>query len=88
VRPDNARYSYVYALALQKIGDTDNAFITLRAAHERHPNNREVLLALATMSRDKGDLQNAVKYARALVKVSPADPGSLQLLESLQSQKR
>ncbi len=88
LRPENSRYSYVYALALQKIGDTSNAVTTLIAAHDRDPNNRDILFALATMSRDRGDLENAVRYAKGLVELSPTDPGPLRLLESLQSQQR
>ncbi len=88
LRPDNSRYSYVYALALQRIGDTRIAFTTLIAAHDRHPSNREILLALAIMSRDRGDLDGAVQYARVLVELSPSDPGLQQLLQSLQSQQR
>jgi len=88
LQPDNSRYSYAYALALQKIGNTKSAMATLVAAHERDPDNRDILFALATMSRDKGDIEKAVQYARALVELSPTDRGSLQLLESLQSQQR
>jgi predicted CXXCH cytochrome family protein len=82
LRPDNARYSYVYALASQKIGDTRGAFTTLIAAHDRHPNNRDILFSLATMSRDRGDLEKAVQYANALVELSPGDSAPLQLLET------
>ena len=88
LRPDNARYSYVYALALQKVGDTDNALLNLKNAHGRHPNDRDILAALATMNRDQGDLESAVQYATALVKLSPTDAGARQLLESLQAQQR
>ncbi|GMQ95917.1 MAG: tetratricopeptide repeat protein [Gammaproteobacteria bacterium] len=88
LQPDNSRYSYAYALALQKIGDTKSAMTTLAAAHERDPVNRDILFALTTISRDRGDLEKAVEYARALVELSNGDPGSLQLLESLQSQQR
>jgi predicted Zn-dependent protease len=88
LQPDNSRYSYVHALALQKIGNTKSAMATLVAAHERDPGNRDILFALATMSRDRGDLEKAVHYANALVELSPADPGPRQLLESLQSQQR
>ena len=87
-QPDNARYSYIYALALQKAGDVDSALVSLKAAHGRHPNDRDIVIALATMNRDRGDLESAVHYATALVKLSPADPGARRLLESLQAQQR
>ena len=88
LRPDNARYSYAYALALQKIGNTRRASTVLIDAHDRHPNNRDILFALATLSRGRGDLETAVHYARALVKLSPDDPEPRQLLEALQAQQR
>lgn len=71
---------------MQKVGDTQNALIILSAARVRHPNDRDILIALATMSRDSGDLENAERYATALVALSPTDPGARQLLESLQAQ--
>ena len=73
---------------MQKVGDTDNALVSLKTAHGRHPNNRDILIALTTMYRDRGDFGSAVHYATALVKLSPADPGARQLLESLQAQQR
>jgi Flp pilus assembly protein TadD len=88
LRPDNPRYSYIHALSMQKVGDTQNALVILTAAHARHRNDRDILIALATMSRDSGDLENAVQYATALVALSPSDPGARQLLESLQGQQR
>ena len=36
------------------------------------------------MSRDRGELESAVKYAKALVTLAPTDPEARQLLESLQ----
>ena len=46
------------------------------------------LLRIAQHPRDRGDLEGAVQYARALVELSPSDPGPQQLLQSLQSQQR
>jgi predicted CXXCH cytochrome family protein len=83
LRPDNARYSFAYALALQKIGNTRKASTVLIAAHDRHPNNRDILFTLAILSRDRGDVETAARYAKALLELSPDDPGARQLLESL-----
>jgi predicted CXXCH cytochrome family protein len=88
LRPDNSRYSYIYALSMQKVGDTGSALSILSAAHMRHPNDRDIVIALATMSRDSGDFERAVHYATALVALSPSDAGALQLLESLRAQQR
>ena len=83
LEPGNSRYMYVYALAQQKIGDTKCALSTLRSAHNRHPNDGDILFALATMSRDSGDLDSAVRYAEALIALSPTHSGAMQLLEAL-----
>ncbi len=86
LRPDNARYSFAYALALQKIGNTRKASTVLMAAHEQHPNNRDILFTLAILSRDRGDVETAAQYANALLRLAPDDPEARQLLESLQAQ--
>ncbi len=85
LRPEERRYSYVYAAALHSVGKTDRAMAVLRSAHERHPGNRDLLIALATMSRDNGQLSSAVEYARELVALSPQDPTARQFLTQLDS---
>ena len=51
LRPDAARYGYVLGVALNSSGKTDRALQVLRAAHAQHPTDRDVLFALATISR-------------------------------------
>ena len=46
LRPELPRYSYVLAVALSDVGQSDRALVVLRAAHERHPGDREILAAL------------------------------------------
>ena len=88
LRPDHVRYSYVFGVALQGAGQVDRALEVLRIAHERRPADRELLLALATISRDSGSLEAAIDYAKKLVLLSPGDPGALQLLEQLEAGRR
>ena len=64
---------------------TDRAIAVFQGAHERHPGNRDLLIALATMNRDAGQLSAAVEYARKLVALSPQDPNALQLLAQLEA---
>lgn len=71
--PDNARYAYVYAIALNSAGAADEAIRLLAHVHQRHPTNREVLVALATLSRDAGNVEKAITYAQALVALEPAN---------------
>ena len=81
--PGDARYAYVAGVALHSTGDTRHALDLLRAAHDRRPGDRNVLLALATISRDAGALDDARAYADALVAVAPWDPSARQLREDL-----
>jgi Flp pilus assembly protein TadD len=50
----NARYAYVYAIALNSAGRTDEAIRTLESSHARHPAERDTLFALVTINRDAG----------------------------------
>ena len=44
--PGQARYAYVYALALEGAGEKEKALAVLRAAAKRHPGNVEIVSAL------------------------------------------
>jgi tetratricopeptide (TPR) repeat protein len=81
--PDHPRYAYVYAMALNATGRTDAALDVLRATHREHSGDRETLLALATMSRDQGKLDDAYDYAGKLSALVPDDPSVKQLLVQL-----
>ena len=43
----------------------------------------QILVALATISRDVGDIAGARSYAEDLVRLAPNDPSARQLLDSL-----
>ena len=81
--PANVRYSYVYAVALNSSGQTNKAITILEQAHKRRPANRDVLVALVTIERDRGGAQAAIQYARELAALSPGDPQAQQLLTDL-----
>jgi Flp pilus assembly protein TadD len=55
----------------------------LVAAQKRHPWDRDLLYALATMSRDAGNLSAATRYATQLAAVAPDDPAASELLRKL-----
>ena len=73
--PDNARYSYVHAVALHSAGKRSEALAALRAADARHPYEPSILGALISISRESGDAKAALAYARKLAEVLPDDPG-------------
>ncbi len=64
--PDNARYAYVQALAVQSTGDRAKALAILETALARHPNDRDILAALVLYHQQGGNADAAAEYARRL----------------------
>ncbi len=81
--PNRPRFAYVLAVALNSLGDTAEALAILSQAHGRWPDNRDLLLALTTISRDSGRLDWAGEYAKKLVDLYPDDPTAQQLFRAL-----
>jgi Flp pilus assembly protein TadD len=81
--PEEPRYAYVYAVALNSTGQLRAALDVLAQALTRHPNDRQMLLAAATYCRDFGDHDAALHYAERLRALSPDDPSVQQLLHEL-----
>jgi len=71
LNPDNARYIYVYAVALNSTGKPEQAIMVLQGAHNRYPNNRDILSALIAFHRDRGNQDAARTYAEKLRAISP-----------------
>jgi len=69
--PENARYPYVYAVALNSTGDTDQAIMVLQGAHNRFPKDTDILSALVAFNRDKGNQEATRTYAEKLRAISP-----------------
>ena len=82
--PDAAQYAYVYGVALHSTGQTDRAFAVLSRAHDRHPGDAEILVALSTINRERGAREAAMAYARKLLEVAPEDPRARQILGELE----
>jgi len=49
---DNPRYIYVYALALEGAGQTQEALTVLTQANQRHPGNPEIMAALEKLKKE------------------------------------
>ena len=81
--PDNSRFGYVYGVALNSQGRSQEALAVLDEALERHPFDRDLLYALATMNRDLGRFAEALKYASRLVEIFPDIPSFRQLEQLL-----
>lgn len=84
--PEQAQYAYVYAIALHSGGRTDDAIALLETSLAHHPNDRDTLLALATLNRDRRNFDAALGYADRLVSLLPSDPGILRLADDLRRQ--
>ena len=88
LRPDIPRYGYVFGVALHSAHQSTRALEILTQAHARHPGEPEILVGLATISRERGQLASAIGYARKLVELVPYDQGARQLLAELEAQQR
>jgi Flp pilus assembly protein TadD len=81
--PDNARYAYVYAIALNSTGSTAEATALLERAHKQHPTNRDILVALTTFERDSGNLPAALTHAQELAALEPTNLQIRALIDDL-----
>ena len=68
---ENARYIYVYAVALNSTGQPEQAIMVLQGAHNAHPNDSNILNALVAFYRDSGNTAAARAYAEKLRSISP-----------------
>ena len=66
LEPGNARFAYVYAVALHSIGKVDAAIARLEKALVAHPNDRDILQALASFHDARGGNRGREKIYRAI----------------------
>ena len=83
--PDNARYAYVHAIAVDSAGKREQALALLRSANKRHPNDLDILGALLSISRETGDRQAALRYAKQLAEILPGNPALNRLIVELEA---
>jgi predicted CXXCH cytochrome family protein len=84
LEPGDPLYAYGYAVALNSFASPAQALDVLTRAHERFPGYRPILVALATMQRDAGHAEEALRYARLLLELSPADATARALIAELE----
>ena len=82
--PEAPYYQYVLGVALNSMNERERGLEILEEAHERFPGHRETLVALATIHRDGGETEDAVRYAHALLELSPSDATGRTLLDQLE----
>lgn len=88
LQPNSARYSYVYGVALHSYGEVATSIDVLATAHRKHPADQQILVALITFERDKGDFRSAIAYAEQLLQLTPGDPQASTLLADLRKKGR
>lgn len=69
--PDNAHYSYVYAIALNSTHRPYKAIDVLQQAQRRHPDNVQILVTLFSISQDINNAIQAFIYARMILLIEP-----------------
>lgn len=78
------RMRYVYGIALHDNGQIDDALNVLRPLLREAPDNAELLMVLASYSREAGRREDALRYAGKLRKLLPGDRSIEQFYDSLQ----
>jgi len=84
IQSDNPRYGYVYGIALNSAGKSNEAIVVLEETLQHHTNNPQILMTLLTIHRDRGNQKDAAQYAKRLMALSPQDPAVQQLFQQLQ----
>jgi predicted CXXCH cytochrome family protein len=71
--PDNARYAYVYAVALHSAGRNEQALAELERALQAEPYSVELLGAAMDYAREAGNTGLAVEYAKRHAELAQAN---------------
>jgi Flp pilus assembly protein TadD len=82
--PANARYSYVYAVALHDGGQPKEALKVLNAAMQRNGNDRDVLSALVQYEAQAGNREVAIARARQLTELDPENAEYARMLKQME----
>ena len=85
--PAVARYTYVYAIALNSTGNATNALDLLQNARHAHPADRDILISLVTVNSDQGHYDAAEEYARLLTTHHPDDRQAHSMLRQLSDRR-
>ena len=86
LRPEMARYAFVYGVALHDTGDPAKGLAVLLAARQRHPWDRDMLQGVVSFAAEAGRRDVALEAARRLVQLSPGDQELRRQLQSLEPQ--
>jgi tetratricopeptide (TPR) repeat protein len=85
--PQNSRYAYVYAVALEGAGRTPEAISVLEAAQGQAPSDRDILTALIQYNVKLDRTDAAERWLEALRVQAPDDPALKQLEEQIDARR-
>jgi tetratricopeptide (TPR) repeat protein len=81
--PSDARFAYVYAVALNDAGQHDDALSVLKTSLKVNPYDVDLLLGLVYFSQQAGDGASAHEYLAQLRELEPGNPELDQLQQQL-----
>jgi Flp pilus assembly protein TadD len=84
--PGNARFAYVYAVALNSLGRLERSADVMQDAANRFPADFDIRWALVSILRDQGRIDEAKAVAVSLAEQYPEVESVQVLLHSLNSQ--
>jgi tetratricopeptide (TPR) repeat protein len=84
--PRNARYAYVYGVALMDAGQQQQGMKVLEAALAGHPYDRDILSALALYKARAGQRGPALDYVRQLRELDPENAQYAQMAKQIEGQ--
>ena len=82
--PDNGRYAYAYAVALNDFGQAKEALRVLESAWKRQPYNLDVLVGLAYFAAAQGRRESALDFATQLRELDPENAEYPRMVETIQ----
>jgi tetratricopeptide (TPR) repeat protein len=85
--PSDARYAYVYAVALDSAGQARKAKDVLDAANKAHPYDRMILEALVSYALRDGKTDAALAYAKTLRDLDPENTQHAAMVRQLERGK-
>jgi predicted CXXCH cytochrome family protein len=86
--PDNPVYCSVYGIALHDKARSDEAIAILASLLRRRPGNEDLLLALTTIHRNRGEATDALRCVRELREFHPDEKTYRDLEARLRSEAR
>ena len=88
LRPEVARYAFVYGVALHDTGEPRKGLAVLVEAGKRHPWDRDLLQGIVSFGAEAGQQATARDAARRLALLSPNDQEVQRQLQSLERDTR